>query len=64
MASLRRKIGIVSQEPPLLATSVAENIRYGKLDATIEDIRQAAKKANIHDFIESLPHNYDTVVTL
>ena len=59
---LREHIGIVSQEPSLFNISIKENIRYGKWDATDEEIYEAAKKANIHDFIMSLPEGYDTLV--
>lgn len=58
--SLRKNIGIVQQDVYLFAGTVAENIRYGKLDATDEEIIQAAKNANAHDFIMSLPNGYDT----
>ncbi len=46
---------MVSQEPVLFATTIAENIRYGRDDATQEEIEQAAKMANAHDFISSMP---------
>jgi len=59
---LRERIGIVSQEPSLFNVSIEENIRYGKPDATKEEIIEAAKKANIHDFITSLPEGYNTSV--
>jgi len=59
---LRSQIGIVSQEPVLFATSIYENIRYGKLDATKEEIENAAKMANAHNFICSFPQGYDTPV--
>ncbi|ORX57903.1 P-loop containing nucleoside triphosphate hydrolase protein [Piromyces finnis] len=59
---LRQQIGIVNQEPSLFNISVRDNIRYGKEDATEEEIIEAAKKANIHGFISSLPEGYDTVV--
>jgi len=59
---LREHIGIVNQEPSLFNISIKENIRYGKEDATDEEIYEAAKKANIHDFIMSLPEKYDTLV--
>ena len=59
---LRSQIGVVSQEPVLFDTTIAENIRYGREDATTEDIIAAAKKANAHDFITSLPNGYDTNV--
>ena len=52
---LRQHIGVVSQEPVLFATTVAENIRYGKDDATQEEIEEAAKMANAHDFISAMP---------
>lgn len=60
MESLRRNIGIVQQDIYLFNDSVKENIRYGKLDATEEEIIEAAKRANIHEFIMGLPHGYDT----
>ncbi|KAG4098414.1 multidrug resistance protein 1 [Neocallimastix lanati (nom. inval.)] len=59
---LREQIGIVNQEPCLFNISIKENIKYGKLDATDEEIYEAAKKANIHDFIMTLPEKYDTLV--
>ena len=58
---LRNNIGVVSQEPVLFDTTIAENIRYGRDDATMEDIKNAAKNANVHDFINSLPNGYDTL---
>lgn len=59
---LRRQIGLVSQEPALFATTVFENIRYGKESATIEEIIEAAKSANAHNFISKLPNGYHTQV--
>ncbi|OUM58766.1 hypothetical protein PIROE2DRAFT_29409, partial [Piromyces sp. E2] len=59
---LRSHIGIVNQEPGLFNISIKENIRYGKKGASDEEIVEAAKKANIHDFIVSLPQGYDTMV--
>ena len=59
---LRQHIGIVSQEPVLFDTTIAENIRYGKEDATDDEVTQAAKNANAHDFISQLPDRYDTFV--
>lgn len=53
---LRQHIGVVSQEPVLFGATIAENIRCGRDDATQEDIEQAAKQANAHDFISLLPH--------
>lgn len=60
MHSLRRHIGIVQQDVYLFAGTVADNIRYGKLDASREEIIAAAHKANAHDFIMALPQGYDT----
>lgn len=60
LESLRSQIGIVQQDVYLFGGSIRENIAYGKPDATIEEIVEAAKKANIHDFICSLPDGYDT----
>ena len=62
LQTLRNAIGIVQQEVYLFSGSVRENIAYGKIDATDEEIIEAAKKANIHDFIMSLPEGYDTHV--
>ena len=59
---LRSHIGIVSQEPVLFNTTIGENIRYGREDATLDDIMHAAKNANAHDFISQLPNAYDTRV--
>ncbi|CAB3983659.1 Multidrug resistance 1 [Paramuricea clavata] len=58
---LRQHIGVVSQEPVLFATTVAENIRYGRDDATQEEIEEAAKMANAHDFISAMPKGYKTL---
>lgn len=60
--SLRKAIGIVQQDVYLFTGSIKENIAYGKSNATDEEIIEAAKKANIHDFIVSLPDGYDTFV--
>mmetsp|Transcript_27728 Transcript_27728/g.64321 ORF Transcript_27728/g.64321 Transcript_27728/m.64321 type:complete len:1378 (-) Transcript_27728:703-4836(-) len=59
---LRSLIGYVGQEPTLFATSIRGNIRYGKPDATDEEIEEAARLANAHDFISSFPDGYDTQV--
>jgi len=59
---LRQHIGVVSQEPVLFNTTIAENIRYGKEDATQEEIEEAAKAANAHLFITELPDGYKTIV--
>ena len=60
LRSLRRNIGIVQQDVYLFAGTVADNIRYGKLDASAAEIIEAAKKANAHDFIMALPDGYNT----
>ena len=60
--SLRRNIGIVQQDIYLFNDSIKENIRYGRLDATDEEIIRAAKRANIHDYVMTLPKGYDTVI--
>lgn len=61
--SLRRSLGIVLQDTHLFTGTVADNIRYGKLDATDEEVRNAAKLANADTFIRHLPQGYDTVLT-
>lgn len=60
--SLRRNIGIVQQDVYLFNSTIRENILYGKLDATDEQVIAAAKRANIHDYVMSLPHGYDTEI--
>lgn len=60
--SLRKSIGIVQQEVFLYTGTIKENIKYGKLDATDEEVIEAAKKANIHDFIMELKDGYDTYI--
>ena len=62
MESLRRNIGIVQQDIYLFNDSMKENIRYGRLDATDDEIVEAAKRANIHDYIMTLPNGYDTQI--
>lgn len=62
MESLRRNIGIVQQDVYLFNSSVKDNILYGRLDATDEEVIEAAKKASIHDYIMSLPKGYDTQI--
>ena len=59
---MRSHIGVVSQEPVLFDTTIAENIRYGKKDVTKEEIKEAARNANAHDFISALPDGYNTLV--
>ncbi|MBE6085143.1 MAG: lipid A export permease/ATP-binding protein MsbA [Selenomonas ruminantium] len=60
--SLREQIGIVPQETMLFSTTVMENIRYGRLDATDEEVIEAAKAANADSFIRELPQGYDTTI--
>ncbi|MBE6643422.1 MAG: ABC transporter ATP-binding protein [Ruminococcaceae bacterium] len=60
--SLRRNIGIVQQDIYLFNSSMRDNILYGRLDATEEEMIEAAKRANIHDYIMSLENGYDTVI--
>ncbi len=62
LSSLRMNIGLVQQDIFLFAGTIGENIRYGRIDATDQEVEEAAKRANIHDFISSLPDSYDTQV--
>lgn len=62
MESLRRNIGIVQQDIYLFNASIKENILYGSLDATDEEVVEAAKRANIHDYIMTLEDGYNTVI--
>ena len=62
LSSLRRNIGIVQQDIYLFNASIKENILYGKLDASDEEVIEAAKNANIHDYIMSLENGYDTII--
>ena len=62
-ADLRRSLGIVLQDTHLFTGTIADNIRYGKLDATDEEVIAAAKLANAHSFIKRLPEGYDTMLT-
>ena len=61
-ASLRRNIGVVQQDIYLFNASIRDNILYGRLDATEEEVIEAAKRANIHDYILSMEDGYDTVI--
>ena len=61
--ALRHSLGIVLQDTHLFTGTVAENIRFGKLDATQEEIERAAKIANADSFIRRLPNGYDTMLT-
>ncbi|MGO6678355.1 ABC transporter ATP-binding protein [Rhizobium leguminosarum] len=60
LASLRRHVGVVQQDVYLFAETVAENLRYGRPDASDAELEAAARAANAHDFISALPHGYDT----
>ncbi len=60
--SLRKNIGIVQQDVYLFNSSIKENILYGRLDATDEEVIEAAKRANIHEYVMTLPNGYDTVI--
>jgi ABC-type multidrug transport system fused ATPase/permease subunit len=60
LKSLREQVSIVLQEPLLFSGSIAENIRYGRLDASMDEIMEAARAANAHDFIMALPEQYET----
>ena len=60
--SLRKNIGIVQQDVYLFNSSIRDNILYGRLDATEEEVIEAAKRANIHDYVMTLPNGYDTVI--
>ena len=62
LASLRGQIGLVPQETMLFSTTIRENIRYGRLDASDAEIEEAARAANAHDFIMQLEHGYDTQI--
>ncbi len=57
-----RCIGFINQEPVLFATTIKENIRYGRPSATDQEVCEAAKAANAHDFVQSFPDGYDTMV--
>jgi ABC transporter fused permease/ATP-binding protein len=59
---LRRQIGMVSQEPVLISATIAENIRYAKPEASYQEVEQAARSANAHDFISRFPEGYRTLV--
>ena len=61
---LRSQMGLVSQEPALFATSIKENILFGREDATFDDVVDAAKASNAHNFISLLPQGYDTQVSV
>src|ERR671936_846364 len=60
LRSLRQQISVVLQEPLLFSGTIADNIRYGRLDADDDEIRAAAEAANAHEFILGLPDGYET----
>jgi ATP-binding cassette subfamily B protein len=62
LADLRRHIGIVNQDPFLFSTTIAENIRFGRPDASGEEVRAAARAAQADEFVEALPDGYETVI--
>jgi ATP-binding cassette subfamily B protein len=62
LASLRKQVGVVFEESFLFSDTVRSNIAYGRPDATLQDVETAARAAQAHEFIEELPHGYDTVV--
>jgi ABC-type multidrug transport system fused ATPase/permease subunit len=62
LTSLRRSIAVISQDPFLFSTTVRENIAFGTPDATDEEVEQAARLAQAHDFVAALPNGYDTVI--
>lgn len=62
LCDLRRQFAIMEQEPSLFSTTVAENIAYGRADATREEVEDAARRARAHDFIRELPDGYDSLV--
>lgn len=62
LKSLRRSIGVVPQDTPLFNNTIEHNIRYGNMEATLENVIEAAKRARIHETIESLPKGYRTMV--
>ena len=63
LKDLRDEIGIVQQDVYLFAGTIIDNIRYGRPDATDEEVIRAAKAANAHEFIRRLPDGYDTMLT-
>ncbi|MDQ3951269.1 MAG: ABC transporter ATP-binding protein/permease [Gemmatimonadota bacterium] len=62
LRSLRQQISIVLQEPLLFAATIADNIRYGRLEASEDELREAALAANAHDFVMRLPDKYETIL--
>src|SRR5439155_10795890 len=62
LTSLRREIGVIAQDPFLFSATVRENIAFGRPDASDEEVERAARLSQAHEFIETLPEGYDTVV--
>ena len=62
LRSLRESIAIVLQDPVLFAGTIADNLRYGRLDATDAEVEEAARAAHAHDFVSRLPKRYDTPI--
>ena len=62
LASLRREIGVIAQDPFLFSATVRENLAFGRPDATDEEVEEAARRAQAHEFVERLPAGYDTVI--
>lgn len=62
LESVRRSIGVVPQDTPLFHADVMHNVRYGQLNASDEEVIEAAKKANVHETVKRLPHGYATAV--
>jgi ATP-binding cassette, subfamily B, bacterial len=62
LKSLRQNVSLVQQEPLLFSDTISNNIRYGRLEASMEEIVAAAEAANAHDFIMGLPEQYETVI--
>ena len=62
LVSLRKQIALVPQEPVLFSGTIADNIRYGRLDASDSEVEASARSAHVHDFVERLPNGYQTLV--
>ena len=62
LRSLRERIALVPQEPVLFSSTIADNLRYGRLDASDEEVEAAARAAHVHDFVSRLPQGYQTPV--
>lgn len=62
LESIRRNIGVVPQDTPLFHADIMHNVRYGRLDASDDEVREAAMKANVHDTVTRLPDGYSTEV--